>query len=144
MGIEKLANVFRIISGDNLTPEHYNELKKEAVLMTLARGTSQDSEISPLEVATVRRKVEEITGESVTDAEVRVAAHSELYETVPFKTCLARLAAKLNPGDRASILRGLADVLKSDSRVDALEVNYFDEIAGILQVKPSQIAGLGD
>jgi uncharacterized tellurite resistance protein B-like protein len=144
MGIEKLTNVFKIIAGDNLTPEHYNELKKEAVLMTLARGTSQDTEINPLEVATVRRKVEEMTGETVSDAEIRVAAHSELYETAPFKTCLSRLAAKLKPQDRALILRGLAEVLKSDSRIDALETAYFDEIAGILQVKPSQIAGLVD
>jgi uncharacterized tellurite resistance protein B-like protein len=142
MGIEKLANVFRIISGDNLSAEQYNELKKEAVLMTLARGTSQDSEINPLEVATVRQKVEEITGVTVSDAEVRVAAHSELYETVPFKTCLSRLSSKLKAEDRAAILRGLADVLRSDLRVQDVETAYFDEIAGILQVRPSQIAGL--
>lgn len=143
MTIEKLTNVFKIISGSELSSQEYNDLKKEAMLMTLARATRQDSQIDPLEITTVRRKIKELTGETISDADIRVAAHAELYETVPFKTCLSRIAAKLKPKDRASILHGLAEVLKSDSRVDDSEAAFFDEIAGALQVTPSQVAGLG-
>ena len=142
MNIGKLANVFKLISGHELSPQAYNDLKKEALMMTLSRATSQDSQIHPLEVATVRRKVQELTGEDVSDADVRVAAHSALYETTPFKTCLQRLGQKLKPEDRASILHSLAEVLKSDATVEAAEAAFFDEIAVALNVKPSQIAGL--
>ena len=143
MSIGKLANVLKMISGSELSDQEYQNLKKEALLMTLARGTRQDTQIHPLEVATVKRKIEELTGESISDADIRVAAHAELYEQVPFKTCLSRLAAKLTSKDRTSIVHGLAEVLKSDERVADAEAAFFNEIATALQVTPAEIAGLG-
>lgn len=143
MSIGKLANVFKIIKGSEMSEKEYNDLKKETLLMTLARATRQDTQIDPLEVASVRATIEKLTGETVTDVDVRVAAHAELYETVPFKTCLARVAPKLSAKDRVAILHGLADVLKSDARVHDEEAAYFDEIASALHVTPAQLAGLG-
>ena len=143
MKLSGLKNVLKIASGHELTEQEYRDLMKETVLMTLARGTKEDTYIHPFEVTTVRRKIEELTGDTVSEADIRVAAHAELYETVPFKSCLERVADQLRAPDRLAILRGLAEVLKSDDAVIRdEEVAYFNDVAAALRVTPAQFAGL--
>jgi uncharacterized tellurite resistance protein B-like protein len=143
MKLSNLKNVLKIVSGSELNEQEYRDLLKEAVLMTLSRGTKKDSYIHPCEVETVRRQVQALTGDEVSEADVRVAANADIYETVPFKSCLERLSEQLRTPDRVSIVNGLAEVLKCDNSVIRdEEVGYFNEVARALRVTPAQMAGL--
>ena len=143
MKLASLKNVLKFLSGRELDEQQYRDLMKETVLMTLARGTKEDTYIHPCEIAKVRLKIKELTGEDVSEADIRLAAHAEIYEKVPFKTCLERVADQLHTPDRIAILQALADVLKSDaSRIREAEEAYFYEVARALRVTPAQLVGL--
>ena len=46
------------------------------------------------------------------------------------------------PVPRGKTIQALADVFRSDSTVSVLEVDFFDNVAEALHIRPSQIAGL--
>lgn len=142
MSIASLNNVLKIFRGGEPTPEEQRQLVKEALLMTLARASSADTNIHPVEVETVQRIIKEVTGEEVSAADIRVAARSELFENTPLEKCLARIGRKLKAADRALIARSLAEVIRSDVKVTRYEVVFFDKIANALAVTPAELAGL--
>jgi uncharacterized tellurite resistance protein B-like protein len=142
MSIAKLANVLKIFGGGEPSPEEERNLFKETLLMTLARASSADSSISPVEVETVRKIIKRVTDDDVSSADVRVAAHSELFETTPLTTCLSRIGRKLKVRDRVMVVQSLAEVIRSDVEVTAREVEFFDGIANALKVTPAELAGL--
>lgn len=142
MAIASLSNVLRIFGGGEADAEQRRELYKEALLMTLARASSSDANVSPVEVETVRKLVERETGETVTEADVRVAAASELYEKAPLESYLGRISRKLTSEERSTIARGLAEVIKSDVRISSREVRFYDAVIEALGATPSEIAGL--
>ena len=144
MGIANLSNVLKIFGGGDLTPEEKDDLLKEVLLMTLARASSSDANIDHVEVDTVQSIVQRVTGEEVSAADIRVAAASELYESVPFEKYLSRCSRKLNAKDRVVTIRSLAEVIKSDTQVGPREIAFFDMVAGALAASPAELAGLVD
>ena len=96
MSKSSLSNILKIFGGAKPTDAEKEDLFKEATLMTLARATASDTNIKPVEVETVRLIIERVTGEECSDADVRVAANSKLYETAPLDKYLARVGKILD------------------------------------------------
>jgi uncharacterized tellurite resistance protein B-like protein len=142
MGIANLRHVLKIFSGSDLNAEEEIVLFGEVLLMTLARASSADANTHPVEVETVRKIVLEATGEDVSDADVRVAAASELYETASLEKYLLSCGRRLSPSSRVTTVEALAEVIKSDTQVTSREVQFFDMVARALGVTPAELAGL--
>jgi uncharacterized tellurite resistance protein B-like protein len=142
MSIAALGNILKIFGGSVPTAAERQQIVKEALLMTLARATSSDTNIKSIEVSAVQKTIKAATGDDVSESDVRVAAHSELFETTPLASALAKLSASLEPADRALIANSLASIIKSDSHISDQEVRFFDEVAGALKIKPSELVGL--
>ena len=88
MSIANLSHILNIFRGSDLNDEEESVLFAEVLLMTLARASSSDSNTHPIEVETVRKIVLAATGEEVSDADVRVASASELYESASLEKYL--------------------------------------------------------
>lgn len=142
MAIADLKNVLNIFGGADVSEDQQNELFKEVLLMTLARAADADINIQTVEVERIQEILKENTGEEFSSADIRVAARSELYAEATFRKYLGSVRKKMSDAHRASTIRALADVFRSDSNVSVLEVDFFDRVATALQVSPSQIAGL--
>ena len=142
MSTSSFSNILKIFGGAEPTAEEKKELFKEAALMTLARATASDTNIKAVEVETVRLIVEQVTGEELTDAEVRVAANSKLYETAPLEKYLARVGRIIDVKDRITIAEALAEVIVSDEKVTAKETAFFNMVADAFQLTPAELAGL--
>ncbi len=142
MAIIDLGNVLRIFGGGSPSPDEHNQLVKEVLLMTLARATSSDSNTNPVEVETVRRVLKEVTGDDVSESDVRVAAASEIFESAPLEKYLGSVSRTLTASDRATIARSLATVIRSDTEVTETEVEYFNRMAGALGATAAELAGL--
>jgi uncharacterized tellurite resistance protein B-like protein len=142
MSIASLLNVFKVFRGEELSPEERKHLVQEALLLTLARASSSDSRIESIEVSAVQRAIKEAIDIDVSEADVRVAAKSELFETVSLETALRRLSDRLSDEDRMLVVRKLEDVIRSDSRVSEFELDYFDRVVRALRVPPSMLSEL--
>jgi len=142
MSIASLSHVVKIFRGSDLSPEEESELFGEVLLMTLSRASSADANTHPVEVQTVRTIVLRITGEDVSDADIRVAAASELYETASLEKYLSSCGRKLKSSSRATTVQALAEVIKSDTQVTSREIQFFDMVARSLTVTPAEVAGL--
>jgi uncharacterized tellurite resistance protein B-like protein len=142
MSIANLSHVLKIFRGSALSADEESELFREVLLMTLSRASSSDANTHPVEVATVRKIVLEATGEDVSDADIRVAAASELYESASLDKYLSSCGRQLSPSRRVSIVHALAEVIKSDTQVTSREIKFFDMVAHALSVTPAELAGL--
>jgi uncharacterized tellurite resistance protein B-like protein len=142
MAIIDLGNVLRIFGGGSLSPDEHDQLVKEVLLMTLARATSSDSNTNPVEVETVRRVLKDITGDEVSEADVRVAAKSEIFESAPLEKYLGSVSRALTASDRSTIARSLATVIRSDTEVTETEIEYFNRMAAALGATAAELAGL--
>ena len=142
MSIASLLNVFKVFRGEELSPEERKHLVHEALLLTLARASSSDSRIESIEISAVQRAIKEAIDVDVSEADVRVAAKSELFETVSLETALHRLSDRLSNEDRMLVIHKLEDVIRSDSRVSEFELDYFDRVVRALRVPPSMLSEL--
>lgn len=142
MSIADLSNILSIFGGSEADPEQKQTLFKEALLMTLARAASSDSNIHENEISSIKEIVKRETGDDLSDQEIRKAARTELYETTPMRKYLAGIRKQLRDEDRVKIIKLLAEVVKSDTAVSVLEVDYFNAIAEALNVTPAELAGL--
>jgi len=142
MSIADLSNVLKIFRGTDLTPEEKKQLFREVLLMTLARASSSDANIAPVEVETVQAIVKKTTGKDISVASIRVAAASDLYETASLEKFLSSCGRKLDATSRVTTVQALAEVIKSDTRVTSREVDFFDMVARALAVTPAELAGL--
>ncbi len=142
MSIANLSSILKIFGGGEPTEEERHQVFKEALLMTLARASDSDENVSPVEVETVQELVMRVTGEEVSIADVRVAAASKLYEKAPLKSHLAKIARTLTPQQRVLIVESLCEVIKSDVRVTEREVEFFNMVAEALRITPAELAGL--
>ena len=82
------------------------------------------------------------TGVEIRSHDVGKAALTELYESTPLRKYLSSVRRQLSPVDRVSIVRLLAEVIKSDTEVSVLEVDFFNMVADSLRTTPAEIAGL--
>ncbi len=142
MGIADLGNVLKIFGGSEIGEEEQQELFQEVLLMVLARASSADASIQSIEIRTIQDIVERESGNTITEQDVRRAARTELYESTPLDKYLASAGKKLLDRDRVAVVHLLAEVVKSDTEVSVLEVDFFNMVAGALQVTPAEVAGL--
>jgi len=141
MSLADFGNVLKFLRGGEPTADEKKQLFKEVALMALARATSADTNIHHLEIEAVQQVLKQSTGEDVSVADIRVAAGSELFERQPLEKYLAAVGRKLDGADRIAIIRGLAEVIRSDERISRSETDYFDMVANALKATPSEIAG---
>ena len=142
MGIADLGNVLKIFGGSDINAEEQQELFQEVLLMVLARASSSDSSIQSIEIQTIMDIVERESGNAITEQDVRRAARTELYETTPLDKYLGSAGKKLQDRDRVAIIHLLAEVVRSDTEVSVLEIDFFNMVAGALQASAAEIAGL--
>jgi uncharacterized tellurite resistance protein B-like protein len=107
--------------------------------MTLARASSSDSAILHVEIESIQGILQRETGDDITVADVRKAARSDLYEDVPLRKYLASASRKLTSADRVRIVQTLAEVIRSDTEVSVLEVDFFNSIAEALKATPAEL-----
>ncbi len=142
MAIAELSNVLNIFREREMSSNAKEELFKEVMLMTLARASSSDANIDPVEVTTVQEIMQRLTGEELTSADIRLASRPALFEAAPFGKYLSSIRKRIDPSQRAKVVGALAEVIKSDTKVSVLEIDFFDMVARELQATPSEIAGL--
>jgi uncharacterized tellurite resistance protein B-like protein len=142
MAIADLKNVLKLFGGSELSEGEQDELRKEVMLMTLARAADADINIQTVEVDRIREILKDSTGEDFSSADIRVAARAELYAEANLRKYLASVRKKLRDQDRADVVKALADVFRSDSDVSVLEIDFFNRTVEALQATPAQIAGL--
>jgi len=142
VGLSTFARIAQVFGGLVSNDAERQELFKEALLLSLSRATSADVNIRPVEIETVQKMMESATGERVTEAEIRVAAASELYERASLDAYLAVVGRNLTPEQRATIVRSLAEVIRSDRRISPKEVDFFNWVILALDPSPAEIAGL--
>lgn len=141
MAIADLSNVLDVFRGKK-TDQDPGELFREVMLMTLARATSSDANIDPCEVTTVLKILKEETGQDFTEADIRKASRPTLFDDAPFSKYLATVRKRLDSDEISHIVQALARVIKSDTSVRELEVDFFNTVADALRATPAEIVGL--
>lgn len=141
MAIADLSNVLDVFRGKN-TAQDGEELFREVMLMTLARATSSDANIDPCEVTTVLKILKEETGQDFTEADIRKASRPTLFDDAPFSKYLASVRKRLDSDEISHIVQALARVIKSDTNVRELEIDFFNTVADALRATPAEIVGL--
>lgn len=142
MGIADLGNVLKIFGGHAISEEQQTELFEEVLLMVLARASSSDSSIQKIEIQTIQEIIERETGHTISEQDVRRAARTELYESTSLEKYLGSSSRKLLDRDRVAIVHLLAEVIKSDTAVSVLEIDFFNKVAAAMHATPAEIAGL--
>ena len=142
MRISDLSNVMKVFQETELSEAERQQLFKEVLLMTLARASSSDANINPYEVSTIQEILERYTGQKFSEADIRVAARSELYEKAPLKSYLSSARRKLGGEDRVAIVKALEEVINSDEEVSVLEIEYFNSVAKAMKLSPAELVGM--
>lgn len=142
MAISDLKNVLNIFGGSEQTECEQDELRKEVMLMTLARAADADINIQTVEVERISDIIEKHTGEKLSAADIRVAARSELYAEANLRKYLSKVNKRLTNQDRAEVVQALTEVFRSDSNVSPLEIDFFNRTVQALAASPAEIAGL--
>lgn len=119
-------------------------LANEVLFRALARMSSADTNIRPVEVETIRNIYLDMTGDEISVSEVRVAAQADLYERQPFKKYLAGVQAQIDGDDKRLIMKALAAVIKADGRISPFEVDFFNEVASALKLSHSDLTDLAE
>ncbi|MFK8018248.1 MAG: TerB family tellurite resistance protein [Pseudomonadales bacterium] len=141
MSIGNLSKVKKFFGGLE-NSEEKNELYKEMLVMTLARATRADSVTDNEEIKKVQALVSSMLGEEVSEAEIRVAAGSELYETAPIQKYLSKVGPQIDPEQRRSIINALVEVFRADGKVSETEVDFFNMVSDSLRMTAAELAGL--
>ena len=142
MSLVEFKSILKFLRGAEPSAEERTELFKEAAFMALARATSADTNIKTVELENVQEILKRVTGEEISLADIKTAAQSKLFESQPLDRYLSGIGRKLDTTGRQTILRCLAEVIRSDERVSHFETDYFDMVARALSATPSEIAGL--
>lgn len=142
MAIGDLTSVLKIFGESSPNEEDQKQLYAEVLLMTLARASSSDANMHPVEIETIQEIMERETGQNLTEAEIRMAARPELYESANLRKYLRSVRRQLRVGDRVTIVRALADVIRSDTEISVLEIDFFNRVADALRVTPAELVGL--
>ena len=137
-----LNAIFKLFSESENAAEEDEELFNETVLMTLSRATSVDSNIHPVEIGLVRDIVAELTGQEVTDGDVRVAANSQIYEEGSLSRYLNAVSVRLPVQRKLALVNALASVIKADERVTEREVFFFNMVVSDLNLRASDLVAL--
>ncbi len=74
MAIADLSSVLNILGESSPSEEKHKPLYREVLLMTLARATTAEGNIHPLEIETIQRIMQRESGQELTEADIRKAA----------------------------------------------------------------------
>jgi uncharacterized tellurite resistance protein B-like protein len=142
MAIADLTNVLKIFGGSDVGEDKQKDLFEETLLMTLARAANADVSIQNVEVESIRGILKKHTGKEFSQADIRIAAREELYAEATLVKYLRRAEKGLKEDHCTEIVQALIELFRSDQNVSALEVDFFNNVVGALNVTPAQIAGL--
>ncbi len=142
MAIADLSSVLKIFSESSPSEEKQKELYREVLLMTLARASRSDANIHPVEIETIQQIMQRETGQELTEADILKAARPELYESANLRRYLRSVRRQLKVEDRITIMQALADVIKSDTQISVLEIDFFNRVADALRITPAELVGL--
>lgn len=142
MALADLSSVLGIFGGSSPTEEDQDKLYKEVLLMTLARASSADSNMQPVEIKSIQGIMQTETAQEISEADIRKASRPDLYESANLRKYLRSVQGQLDSGNKTKILQALADVIKSDTEISVLEVDYFNRVAEALNATAAEAAGL--
>ncbi len=142
MALADLSSVLSIFGGSSPTEADQEKLYKEVLLMTLARASSADSNMQPVEILSIQGIMRTETGQDISEADIRKASRPDLYESANLRKYLRSVQGQLESGSKSKILQALADVIKSDTEISPLEIDYFNRVAEALSATAAEAAGL--
>ena len=142
MAIADLNYVRKLLGGSDVGTDHENDLFEEVLLMTLARAADADVSIQHVEVERIQEILKQHTGKDFSSADIRVAAREEIYAEATLIKYLRGAQKRLTDSHCTEIVQALSDVFRSDETISALEIDFFNNVVGALNVTPAQIAGL--
>ncbi len=142
MAIADLSSVLKSFSESSPSEEKQKELYREVLLITLARASRSDANIHPVEIETIQQIMQRETGQELTEADIRKAARPELYESMNLRPYLRSVQGQLKVEDRIKIVQSLAHVIKSDTPISVLEIDFFNRVADGLRITLAGQLGL--
>ena len=142
MASAAVSNVLKLFGASSPSEEKQKELYREVLLMTLARASNSDANIHPAEIETIQQIMQRETGLELTEADIRKEARPELYESVKLRKYLRSVRRQVKASDRVRIMEALADVIKSDTQINVLEIDFFNRVVDALRITPAEQLGL--
>ena len=142
MDIANLNSVLKVFGKSSPSEEEQKKLYKQVLLMTLARASSSDANIHPVEIETIQQIMQRETGQELTEADIRKAARPHLNESANLRKYLRSVQGQLKVEDRIKIVQSLADVIKSDTQISVLEVDFFNRVVDALRITLAELLGL--
>ncbi len=134
MAIADFSSALKIFSASSPSEEKQKELYRAVLLMTLAQTSSSDANIHPKEIETIQQIMQRETGQELTEADIRKAARPERYQSVKLRKYLRSVQRQLKAEDRIKIVLAVADVIKSDTQINVLEIDFFYQVADALRI----------
>jgi uncharacterized tellurite resistance protein B-like protein len=138
MAFDDFNSVLKIFGGSSANEEIQDELYKEVLMVTLAQASNADANIHPLEIETIQQIMRRETGLDLTGADIRKASLSNMYDAAKFRKYLRGVRGKLNAENKATILQALVDVIKSDTIINVLEIDFFNRVVDALRMTPAE------
>lgn len=139
MALEQLEAILKFFTGAEMTGEEKDRLFCETMLMTLARASASDTNISDIEVGKVQEIIKRETGRDVEAKSVRVEAIQHAFETAPFDRLLRKVRSSLGEDKRIAIADALAELIQADGRVSAFEIDFFNKVVVSLDLRASDV-----
>jgi len=138
MAFGNLSSGFSIFGRSSAGEESQDELYKEVLLMTLAGACKADANIHPVEIETIQQIMQRETGQDLKEADIRKASRPDLYESARLRKYLRSVQGRLNDENKTTILRALVDVIKSDTEINVLEIDFFNRVVDALRITPAE------
>lgn len=142
MSLINFNSISKLFHDNKNKTEHKQDLYQEVLVMVLARATRADSNVEKVEISNVRGVLKKQLNIDFSEADIRTAASSEIFERQSLERYLSSATRKLDERERTIILASLASVIRSDEEVRVFELDFFDRVALALRASPSEIAGL--
>jgi len=142
MSLANFDSITKLFRDSGEKAKHRQELFQEVLLMVLARATRADSNVELVEITKVQEVLKAQLNMDFSEADIRTAASSAIFETQSLERYLSSATRKLDERERVIILQSLAKVIRSDDEIRVFELDFFDKVALALRASPSEIAGL--
>jgi len=142
MAFGEIISVLKRLVGFSANEESQDDIYEEVLLMTLAQASKADANIHPLEIKTIQKIMRRETGQDLTEADIRKATLTDINESAHLRKYLRRVQGRLNVRNKTAILQALVDVIKSDTEINVLEIDFFNQVVDALRMTPAEQFGL--
>ncbi len=142
MAFGEIGSVLKSLVGPSANEETQDDIYEEVLLMTLAQASKADANIHPLEIETIKQIMRRETGQDLTEADIRKATRTDMNESAHLRKYLRRVQGQLNVRNKTAILQALVDVIKSDTEINVLEIDFFNRVVDALRMTPAEQFGL--